>query len=97
MLHRTNVVAKPIDGFNACDDFFNLVIEALVVVAAMKKFGMSSLQGVPSELWVRVSACMQRRRNSGSFEVINFIAHVQIATMRKEHIYLLKDHVLKVV
>lgn len=39
---------KPIDCFDACDDFFMLVIEALVLTAAMETFEMQSLQSIPS-------------------------------------------------
>lgn len=45
------MVAKPIDGFNGCDDFFRVVLEGLVLVAAMEKFGMTSVQDAPSKKW----------------------------------------------
>lgn len=38
---------KPIDGFDACEDFFTLVIEALVLVACMGRFKMQSVDDVP--------------------------------------------------
>ena len=40
-INRTNVVKVPIDAFDANDDFFMLVVEALIVAAAMEKFNMS--------------------------------------------------------
>ena len=49
VIRRTNVVSKPIDRFDACDDFFCLVIEALVLHACMEKFEMQGLDGVPCE------------------------------------------------
>ena len=49
IMRRTNVVSKPIDRFDACDDFFCLVIEALVLHACMEKFEMQGLDGVPCE------------------------------------------------
>ena len=40
---------NPIDSYNATDDFFKLVIESLVLTAAMEEFKMDSLQTVPSK------------------------------------------------
>lgn len=40
---------KPIDSYDATDDFFKLVIESLVLTAAMEEFEMDSLQSVPSK------------------------------------------------
>lgn len=40
---------KPIDAFDANDEFFKLVVEALILCAAMKKFEMTSLHGVPCQ------------------------------------------------
>ena len=36
VIRCTNVVSKPIDRLDACDDFFCLVIEALVLHACME-------------------------------------------------------------
>ena len=49
VIRHTNVVSKPIDRFDACDDFFYLVIEALVLHACMENFEMQGLDGVPCE------------------------------------------------
>jgi len=42
-LGRTNIKGKPIDSFEACEDFFVLVVEAHVVAAAMKLLDMEAL------------------------------------------------------
>ena len=48
MLGRNSVKKKPIDSFDACEDYFALVTEALITSAAMKLLGMSSLNDTPS-------------------------------------------------
>lgn len=40
--------SKPEKGVSACEDFFLLVLDAHICVAAMKQFNMSSLEGEPS-------------------------------------------------
>ena len=44
---RTNV-SKPKANFDECEDFFVLVVECYVLVAALMKFGMKSLEETPS-------------------------------------------------
>ena len=48
-IHRSNVVKQPIDSYDATHDYFTLVVEAYILVAAMKVFEMDSLVSVPSE------------------------------------------------
>lgn len=45
---RSNVKNKPIDSFDACEDFFVVVMEAHIVAATMKLLKMKSLTDVPS-------------------------------------------------
>ena len=40
LLHRTNIVNKPANDFNSCDDFFKLVVNCHILAAAMKVLGM---------------------------------------------------------
>lgn len=49
VINRSNVVKKPIDCYDATDDFFKLVIESLVITSAMEEFEMDSLQSAVSE------------------------------------------------
>lgn len=49
LLNRRNVVKKPIDDFNACDDFFMTVLTAHILVAAMKFLHIESLDQVPPD------------------------------------------------
>lgn len=42
------MVKDPSKGVTACEDFFLLVVEAHILVAAMQVFGMSSLDSTPS-------------------------------------------------
>ncbi len=42
----------PLDNFNACDDFFVMVIDALILTAGMKMMKMDNLDEVPSDLYV---------------------------------------------
>ena len=43
VIRRNNVVKKPIDQFDACDEFFCLVVEALILNAF---FEMKSLDDI---------------------------------------------------
>ena len=60
MIGRINVSADPIRRFNECEDFFKLIINCFLLVAAMKFLKMTSLSDVPSlphvnqanELWM---------------------------------------------
>ena len=47
LLGRSSVVKKPLDDFNACDDFFVLVVKCHVIAAAMKMLNMSQTSQVP--------------------------------------------------
>lgn len=48
LINRRNVVKKPKKDVAACEDFFELVVEAHIVTAAMKAFNMSSVNVTPS-------------------------------------------------
>ena len=48
LLHRTNVVSKPAKDFNACDDFFNLIVTSHILTASLEVFHMNSLHDTPS-------------------------------------------------
>lgn len=47
-LSRTNVLQKPSQDFNSCDDFFELIIISHILTATLKLMGMKSLKDVPS-------------------------------------------------
>ena len=68
MLGRTNVKSKPINSFDACEDFFVLVIEAHVVAAAMKLLGMQALSDIPSKQYAPkgdlIKTCSDEERKS---------------------------------
>lgn len=49
LINRTNVVKKPKSNFNACDDFFEIIITAHILAAALEAFNMKSLGDTPSE------------------------------------------------
>ncbi len=42
------MVKVPIESFDACDDFIVLVVECLIVAAAMKMLGMSEMHEIPT-------------------------------------------------
>ena len=50
VIKRTNVVKTPIDGFDACEDFFVLVIHSHIVAAAMEQLGISTVDDYPTKL-----------------------------------------------
>ncbi len=47
-MNRTNVVKKPVRDFNACDDFFKLIVTCHILTASLEVLGMDSLTGTPS-------------------------------------------------
>ena len=49
---RTGVVKKPLDNFNACDDFFVLVVKAHIISAAMEMLEMPDVTSIPSAKYV---------------------------------------------
>lgn len=49
LIGRTNVTKKPIESFDASEDFFILVIEAHIVAATMKLLEMETLNDTPSK------------------------------------------------
>ena len=49
LINRKNVINKPKSNFNACDDFFEVIITAHILAAAIEVLGMKSLGDTPSE------------------------------------------------
>ena len=49
VINRRNVVKKPIDNFNACDDFFMTVVISHILVVAIKYLKLKSLSEIPSD------------------------------------------------
>ena len=47
-INRVNVVQKPLDRFDACEDFLVMVVECHISAAAMTMLDMKSLDDVPS-------------------------------------------------
>ena len=43
---------KPLDNFNACDDFFVLVVKCHILTAAMEMLEMEDVNSVPSKIYV---------------------------------------------
>ena len=48
LINRRNVVMDPKDDMNACEDFFELTVNAHILAAAMTILGMNSLSDDPS-------------------------------------------------
>ena len=49
LINRKNVVNKPKSNFNTCDDFFEVIITAHILAAAIEVLGMKNLGDTPSE------------------------------------------------
>ena len=49
LINRRNMVKKPIDNANACEDFFDLVVITHILAAAMEFLGMESLEDEPNQ------------------------------------------------
>lgn len=48
VINRRNVVTDPKENFNACDDFFTLVVTCHFLAVVMKNLGMSTLDDIPT-------------------------------------------------
>jgi L1 cell adhesion molecule like protein len=59
VINRRNVSASAENDFNACDDFFQTVVETHILAAAMQHFNMSSVSDIPlhssltEDLWLK--------------------------------------------
>ncbi len=51
LINRHNVIKKPMDNLDACEDFIVLVTEAHILSAAMTIFNMNSLDDRPSMMF----------------------------------------------
>ena len=47
VMHRTNVVSDPKNNYNACDDFYTLVIECHIIAVAMEILKMADTDHAP--------------------------------------------------
>ncbi len=62
-------MSDPLKNFNACDDFFVLVINSHIITAAMEELGMTNVKDIPShqllqnpeEIWMESK---ERRKKS---------------------------------
>ena len=48
LISRRNVVKDPKQDFNACEDFFKLIVIGHILAAVMKELGMTNPDEVPS-------------------------------------------------
>ena len=66
MINRRNVVKDPSKSVSPCEEFFQLVVEAHVLTAAMQLFGMTSVNDTPSSTFFPEGSSrldsLQRRR-----------------------------------
>lgn len=49
LINRRNVVSDPKNNFNACDDFFGLIVQCRILAAAMTLLEMDTLDSVPTD------------------------------------------------
>ena len=63
---RRNVVKKPKADFNACDDFFQLVVICHVLAAAMEVLRMNSITDTPDEALIPADTWMQTKEDRKS-------------------------------
>lgn len=47
VMHRTNVVSHPKNNYNACDDFFILIVESHIIALAMEILKMADTDNAP--------------------------------------------------
>ena len=48
-LNRTNVVVDPTHDFNACDDFFQQIVQSHIIAATLEFLGMDNMDETPDE------------------------------------------------
>lgn len=78
---------KPIDNFNACDDFFMTVLTSHIIVAAMKYLHIESLSQIPpddivpdaQELWMQSKQERKDRIDSISVKIVEMFVDFQFS------------------
>ena len=73
-INRTNVVSDPLKDFNACDDFFVLVVQSHIIVAAMQLLGMSTMDEMPSSHYVPNAESLWMETDDQRKGVLNRVA-----------------------
>ena len=79
MIGRRNVSSDPIQKFNECEDFFKLITNSHILVAAMQCLKMTSVDSVPSvphldqpdQLWMETTEKRQAVLHSICTDVID--------------------------
>ncbi len=51
-LNRTNVVTKPKNNVNACEDFVEIVTSGLIISSALEMLSLNSVDDMPSDISV---------------------------------------------
>ena len=66
LINRRNVVKTPKDDVNACDDFFRLVLQCHVIVAAIKVLGIETQTSSPPDRLKpeNISSCSADQRKA---------------------------------
>ena len=86
MIGRINVSADPIRRFNECEDFFKLIINCFLLVAAMKFLKMISLSDVHSLSFHMLTKQMSYGWNQLRSEVLFF--HLCVKALLKNSFHL---------
>ena len=90
------MVKNPKDNFNACDDFFQLILQCHIVAAALKVFGMDSCTSLPPvELQPKhISKCSleEKKRILKKFSraIVQAFTNLQLS-MDSSHVLLIYD------
>ena len=67
-------MTTPIDSFDACEEFFVLVVESHIVTAALTMMGMTSVTDIPSKKFVPDGIDTQTKSKEERKRILNKIA-----------------------
>ena len=88
-INRRNVVQKPLKDFNACEDFFILVVECHILAASMEMMKVKTKEDTPStslipdgvDTWVRDDEDRRKILEAVCKEVVSTFVNVQLIQM----------------
>ena len=80
LINRRNVVQDPSKDFNACEDFFLLVLSAHILSAGMKEFGMSNIRSVPADVSISTKCDIE----SAAMKIVEEYVDIQYPVIREK-------------
>ena len=72
--NRKNVKSDPLKDFNACDDFFVLVVKSHIITITMKALGMNSMEDTPTNEYLKSADTLWMENEQYREEVLKSVS-----------------------